>query len=524
MSSDKQRKDRSGDRPTKGIPEGPTTQEAAFDLRREISRRGFLEQAGKTSLSVLGGLSLTGAALAACNSDKDKGDKPGGVTGDVKIEGGGDTLKVGLIGIFSGPFDFLARIINDSIDAALREINDTRGGIGGRKVEVVKRDTGLDLFAGPAKAYREFAADPDIIGILWFTPLGLDEARPQIQRDNMPVVSAAADLFTRDALYPKSPERSIFQILTPESMATDVLAQYCKEDRGYSRVALIHDSAVFTAIEGAYKKSVEKFGLTDVGIETHGLGASDFGPQLQRLKSKRPEALFIWSLASDTGGMVRQISDLGSAYVDTPTAKGPGWHPQIMGSPGGTGEKTWAENAGEAAKAGSVTPWYLGGTVHLPTFTMSKWMKKYLSKSPTGGEELAADALYTLLHGVEKAGSTDRQKVVTAIETMGKVEFASLPFSFTKDRHVARVKDDFVMFTLERGAGPAKTDPPYELGKEYGGFFPADYVGPTHLVRPTLAANKRAYPDVMETILEDGLGTQCTKKPDGKFSKECKIH
>lgn len=240
----------------KRVPEGPTPAEAAFDLRREISRRGFLEQAGKTSLSVLGGLSLTGAALGACSSGKsDKPDKkPGatGATGDVKIEGGGDTLKVGVIGIFSGPLGFLSRIIDDSLDAALRELNDTRGGVGGRKVEVVKRDTGTDLFAGPAKAYRELSADPDIIGILWFTPLGLDESRPQIQRDNMPVISAAADLFSRDALYPKAPQRSIFQILTPQSMATDVLAKYCKEDRGYSRVALIHDSVVFTTIEDEY--------------------------------------------------------------------------------------------------------------------------------------------------------------------------------------------------------------------------------------------------------------------------------
>lgn len=503
----------------RGTPEEPSAAEARHDLEREISRRGFLEGAGKAGLGVLGGLAMTGA-LAACGDDgKAKKKSPGG--GGTEIEGAGDTLKIGVVGIFSGPFGFLARIIDDSLDVALREINGKN--LFGRKVEVVKKDTGNDLFAGPLKAYNELAGDRDVVGILWFTPIGLEEARAVIARDRMPIVSAAADLYTRDTLYPEGKERSIFQILTPEEIAVKTLAEYCKKDRGYTRTALIYDKTLFSQVEPVYKAAVKEAGLDDVGIETHDFGASDFGIQLQRLKRARPEALFIWSLASETGGLARQLADLDASYVDMPTAKGPGWHPQIMGSPGGTGEKTWAENAGEAAKTGTLTPWYLGGHVFLPTYTMAKWQRQYLGKTPTGGEELAADALFTLLSGVKKAGTTDRDKVVTAIETMGKISFATLPFSFSKDRHSARVEDDFCLVTLERGRAAA-TDPPYELGKEFGGYFEPGFVGPTFLVRPRLEANRRAYPKVVDTVLEDGWGTQCTKKADGSLSKECKVH
>ena len=52
----------------------------------------------------------------------------------------------------------------------------------------------------------------------------------------------------------------------------------------------------------------------------------------------------------------------------------------------------------------------------------------------------------------------------------------------------------------------------------------AGYVGPTHLVRPTLDANKRAQPTTMELIMSQGWGTQCTKHSDGTLGKECKVH
>jgi len=157
-------------------------------------------------------------------------------------------------------------------------------------------------------------------------------------------------------------------------------------------------------------------------------------------------------------------------------------------------------------------------------FWIRQWIQKFLGKSVTGGEESPADGLATLVEAVKHAGSTDRQKMVTAIETMGDIKFASIPFSYSKDRHLSKTKDELIVVTLERSSGPAPTDPAYQLGTEWKDVFPAGYVGPTHLVRPTLDANKRAHPDVMAEVLRLGYGTQCTKMPDGSLSKVCKIH
>lgn len=485
------------------------------DHTPDLSRRDFLQWAGK-----IGFASASVLALSSCASgDKDK---PVETSSGGKFKLSGDTLKVGVIGPFSGVGAFIGRIVNNSLDAAVAQINAT-GGVDGRKVQVVKRDTGTDPAAG-VKAYQAFAGDSSVIGVLWCGGLGLDESRAQIQRDGLPVIAVFNDLWSMHQLFPEGKERSIFQMQMPDRMAFNLLTKYCKQDRGYSKVGLIYDSLLFSNVKGYFTEATAAAGLSSAGVETYQLNDADFGPQVQRLRGQKGNALMIWGLPGDTAGIVKQIDKVGGSYVDTPTAKGAIWRPQIMGSPGGTGEHTWADLAGSAAQIGTLTAWHVGGLVYLPSFSVGDWMKKYLKKNTTGGEESPADGLFTLTKAVQVAGSTDRQKMVSAIETMGEIKFASVPFSYAADRHLSKTPDDLILVTLERSSGPAKTDPPYALGVEWRDEFPAGYVGPTHLVRPTLEANRRRHPGVVEELLRLGYGTQCTKQADGTLTNACKIH
>jgi ABC-type branched-subunit amino acid transport system substrate-binding protein len=489
-------------------------------VNKEISRRHFMGWATKAGIGATAAVSLSGAVLAAC----------GGGGSTKKIAGGGgssDTLKVGVIAPFSGIGAFIGTVTSNSLNAAVQELN-SRGGVLGRKIALVNRDTGIDPANG-VKAYNELAGDPNIVGILWCGGLGFEQTQAQFARDRLPVMSVFNDAFSDGRLYPEDPnQRSVFQFLIPTKMAMETLTKYAKQDRGYSTAALVNDVVLDprTRNQGLFNAALQKNGMRSVGYESYQLGTSDFGPALQRLKSAHPDVVAIFGLSGDSANFVIQIDQLGSAYVDTPTAKDPskGWHPHIFGSPGGTGDHSWADLAKDSAKPGTLTAWHVGGLVYLPEFAIAGWMKKYLDKLPTGGEESPADGLYTLLKGVEKAGSTDRTQLVNAIETMGPISFASTKFSFTKDRHLSKTDDDMIIVTLERKAGPAATDPPYKLGTEWSTPFARFPAGPTQLVRPTLDGNRRAQPDVMKTVLDKGYGTQCTKNPDGTLSKECKIH
>jgi hypothetical protein len=323
-------------------------------------------------------------------------------------------------------------------------------------------------------------------------------------------------------------------MLLPDVMSFDVLCGYARDDRGYGSVALMYDSSVLGTARGMFQRAAKKHDLDVVGIEEFSLFSADYGAQLQRLKQKAPECLIVWGLSDNTAGIVKELDGLGAAYVDTPTAKSRSkWAPQLLGYPGGTGEKTWAELAGNSAKAGSLTAWYLGGLVGGPRFPIRDWLVDYDGHGATGGEEGAPNAWWALLEAVRRTGSRDRRAIVNELERIPSIDFAGLPFSFTSKRHLSMTLDDVTLITLERYSGPVETDPPYVLGREWKETFPLvkpDYVGPVHLVRPRLAANLRAQPDYMKEILRDGWGIQCAKVPPDavgtatNMSDACKIH
>src|SRR5947209_8015954 len=404
--------------------------------------------------------------LAACSSGSGPSSKRAGAS---------DTIKVGVVAPFSGVGSFVGAITKNSLDAAVQQINST-GGVGGRKIELVLRDAGQELTNG-VKAYQEFSGDPHVAGVLWCGGLGFDESRNLIKRDQMPVMAVFEDPASSNDLYPAVPERSVFQLVMPEKMAVKVLCRYLAQDRGYKRVGLLFDSTVSEGVRGYFTDSASEFAITPAGIESFNVFASEFGPQLQRLKPQKSEALLVWGLAANTAGVVQQLEQIGAAYVDTPTAKGSEWHPHVIGAPTGT-----------------------------------------------GGEELPADGVGTLVRAIQTGGSTDRRRMIDTIETMGRFKFASVEFGFTDKNHLARTEDEMIIVTLERSSGPAATDPPYQLGREWKDVFPSGYAGPTHLVRPTVDANRRAHPDVVDQVLGEGWGTQCTRHADGSLGRECKIH
>jgi hypothetical protein len=295
---------------------------------------------------------------------------------------------------------------------------------------------------------------------------------------------------------------------------------------------LLYDNTLGDLPRVNFEAALDKHHVQPAGIEQFRLFTGDFGAQLQRLNAERGDCLFLWGVAESAANVVRALDRLGAGYVDAPTAKGGGWRPHVFGWPAGTGEKRWAELAGDAAKTGTLTTWNMGGLVAQPSFPIRDWMQRYLGRLPTGGEEAPANCYWALLEAVRRAGSTDRARVVTALEGL-RTTFAGLEFGFTSDRHLALTDDDLVLITLERASGPAPTDPPYVLGREFVEVWGPDdpsYVGPTHLVRPTLAANRRAHPAVIDRILEEGWGTICTVRPPDRHGRgvvptaQCKIH
>lgn len=446
----------------------------------------------------------------------------------------GDTVKIGVIAPFSGAGSATGTIVSTSLEAAVKHLN-TTGGVEGRKVEVLLRDTGGEA-AHALRHYGDFAGQRDLIGVLWCGAPGLDQALPRIRADGMPVVVAFDDPSSGGPLTPGAGAEaaSLFkmQVVHDDSMA--VLARYAADDRSYASAALLHDAGlpgadltdqrfreIFTA-EGVEVRGVERYS----GAVEDGTDATHYVAHLERLRALAPQVLYLHGLPEHAAGIATALASMDASYVDTPTTRGPAWHPHLFGSPLAFGDGSWTALAGEAAKVGTVTTNHVGGLIYLPSYAVGGWMRTHLGREPSGWEELPADALASLLEGMKKAGTTDRRRVVEGIETMGTIKFASAGFGYTRDRHVAFTPDDVVIMTLERLRGAAPSQPPYELGSEWrrGGLFDGTAAAPTHLVRPTVTANRSAHPQKIEEVLAQHFGTHCTVGPGGDLIPACTIH
>ncbi len=492
-----------------------------------VSRRKFLGY-GLTGAALLG----TGPVLlSACGGDDDSGGKTSTSKGGGGNGGPVETVKVGVISTYTGVAGFIGDIAKRSLDSATKRI-DKIDGIGGRRVELIERDIagpeGLPTPQLAVQAVQEFIDDPDCIGILWAGPLnGLPETLADIEDSGIPLISVFGDLGSYGALYPENldnadipPEyeglelRTVFQVYLPDKMAIELLADYCK-DRGYKSAGMIYDQLSFGGAGGWFETAMNDRGMEVAGLETFSLFDSEYGQQVDALRSAGGDALFIYGLSSNTAGIVKQVDAVGGRYVDAETAMGSGWAPQIMGSPGGTGERSWVELAGDAARPGTLTVWYIGGLVGQPNFPIREMLDEAGYGTPTGGEEAPADGLAALLRAAEEAGSTDPDAMVEALESGIEIQFASpIPFSFSADRHLSKLKEDLILITLER----QPIDMGYDLGKEFGTTFPADYEGPVAFLDYTLEANQESHPELMEEVLA-GYGTYCDIERQGDQAK-----
>ena len=535
-----------------------------------MNRREFLDVAKKLGVGVAASSWLYPAFLAACGRTADQLTPSAGGRFNVDEAGGGETINIGVISIYSGVGAFVGKLVDHGGQLAVDQINkhglpttelltakdgfpdfetyyrQTNGGIlGGRKIKLIARDDNLSAQVA-VSAVQEMITRYNIKGLI-FAGLYDDiyAAKKLLQQYNLPAIAAYGDLASVGQTYPKTDYRQLFQMFPPDDWGIElVLGEYALKDRGYTRFAYLGDN---TAIGAQGKRligeTLARNGNRLLAAEQYNVGDVDMTAQLQRIRGTNCQCLLIWGIAGDTAHALESLKRLDAMYVDRDQARGgSGWKPQIVGFEGGAAERTFAVLAGDAARVGTMSYWYLGGIGYIPAFkpTVDTFKKRW-GVTPTGGENNPSDAVFLLAAAFQAAGGTDSAKVINALETIKGINYSSItPHSFAKDRHISIEKADMVGITLERGKA-APTNPAYQLGAEFIGnpnadppikaFNPPGYIGPTHFMRFNQEALLKKHPKLFgEVMMKQGFGTQCTKRTDSsspfgfKLTNECKIH
>ena len=197
-----------------------------------------------------------------------------------------DTVKVGLILPYSGPFASLASIMDDAVKLWMKQNGDT---VGSTKIEIIRRDT-----TGPnpdvAKRLAQELITRDGVKLLTgfvFTPNALAVA-PLITEAKVPTVimNAATAVITT-----KSPYFARVSLTLPQT--TEIFGRWAATKGGLKRVfTAVSDYGPGIDAEGAFTQGFTEAGGTVVDKLRIPLANPDVVPFLQRVLDAKPDGLY----------------------------------------------------------------------------------------------------------------------------------------------------------------------------------------------------------------------------------------
>ena len=203
------------------------------------------------------------------------------------VQAADDTLRIGLIGTYSGPYADYGRQFDAGVALYLKE---TGGKIGGKKVEIIRKDTGGAAPDAAKRMAQELVVRDKVKFLtgLDFSPNAYAAGAVATQAKIPTVVmNASSSGITTSSPYIARVAFTVQQVSAP--MAQWMVKQGIKE--AYTVVA---DYAPGADSEGAFKKAFEAAGGKIVGSLRTPMNNPDFSAYVQRIKDAKPQSVFFF--------------------------------------------------------------------------------------------------------------------------------------------------------------------------------------------------------------------------------------
>ena len=314
----------------------------------------------------------------------------------------GDPIKIGFTTVLTGDRSLEGEYGSNAAALVEEEIN-AAGGVLGRPIEIVIEDA-LGTDVGAVNAYRKLAADEDIVAII-----GSDTSNDNIAisgsvlEAKIPTMAQGSSPTLQEICDNENPY--MFQIRTCDSTLCEALIKYAVEEKGMESFAVIHDTESASADQARlFTEALEKYGIEPLVTVPFTTGTKDFSSHLVQIQDAQPDAVIGAMLHTEAAIMVQQMRAMG---MEMP----------IFGS-NAFGDPITLGLAGEYMNnVFSVTGW----VPNTPNEKGAAFSQKY---ADTYGDECSMsaakvyDIVWIICEAIERAGSTDREAVRDAMNTI----------------------------------------------------------------------------------------------------------
>lgn len=350
-----------------------------------------------------------------------------------------EPLRIGAILSVTGPASFLGAPEARTLEMLVEEQN-KKGGILGRKIELIVKDSG----ASPEKAFsfaKQLIDENKVFAIIGPSTSGETMKIKSVAEEGKTILlsCAAAEVIVNPVA------KWVFKTPQKDSYAVVRIFEQMKKMK-ISKIGVLSSN---TGFGKAGKEQIEKLapehGLTIVANEVYDKAASDLTAEVTKVKAAGAQAIVNWSIEPAQSIVIKNARQIGF--------KGPIFQSH------GFGNIKYVEAAGQAAEgvlfpAGRLLVADVLPKGHPQKAVLVKYKKDYEARykeeaSTFGGH--AYDAFVILMKAIEKAKSTDKEAVRSAIEQLKGVVGTGGIFNFSPQDHNGLSIDSFEMLTVKKG-------------------------------------------------------------------------
>ena len=304
-----------------------------------------------------------------------------------------DTIRIGVVSPLTGPAAEPGGFMRTGIQIALDEVNEA--GVLGRKVETVVADD-QTTNPGAVLAFSLLSSDPAIVGFIGSTrSTQVMAMAPDVLKVGKPMMFGGTD--------PKLTHMGnpwLFRCRPNDIYSTKAIASFGSETLGKKQWAFVYSTDSFgTGGRDAFLANLKTMGLEPAVVQGYTNQQADFTPVVLAVRSSSADILCTYfTYEADLGIFARQVRQLGirlpwvgsTATVSIPAMNLAG--PALYGS---YGAADFAVDANPVAEA---------------------FAAKYQAlRHVVPDQAWAYDATKLLCHAIGKAGSTEPNKIRTAI-------------------------------------------------------------------------------------------------------------
>jgi branched-chain amino acid transport system substrate-binding protein len=223
-----------------------------------------------------------------------------------------ETIRIAVASPFTGALAGYGDNVKAGVTLKVEEIN-AQGGINGKQIRVEWMDEQCEPREAATVAAR-IAQNRNIVGVVGHLCSSAHlAALPTYLRHGIPVVAPTT---TAVSISEQSKDRAgktwAFRVVYRDDYQGEFLAQYVNEILELKNIAVFYENNDYgIGLKEAFVNKAQELGLNIVGQEAYVSGASDFNPQLTRLRGRNPDGLFISGYYPEGALIAGQAENLG---------------------------------------------------------------------------------------------------------------------------------------------------------------------------------------------------------------------